>query len=80
MRGRTRVTLLVAAIAAGVGAGLPVAHSSAPLDAAGCSSALAADTPMTGAEHRACVIAVASTYLGGEDGTVAPTKIGRAHV
>jgi len=76
MRVRTRVGVAAAAVAAiAAGIGLPVAHSTAPMDAASCSSALAANTPMTLEEHRACVIAVASTYLGGEDGSVVPENV-----
>jgi hypothetical protein len=76
MRLRTRVTVLATAgLALVAGIGLPMARGSAPTDAAGCSTALANATVMSDTEHRACVIAVASTYLGGEDGSVAPANV-----
>jgi hypothetical protein len=76
MRVPTRAVITMAAtVAVAAGIGLPVAHGTAPTDPAGCSTALATGAVMTLAEHRDCVIAVAGTFLGGEDGTVAPGAV-----
>jgi len=72
-RSLAAITVIAAAAVA-----IPLARGNADAgpDPTTCSASLASSgASMTVEDHRACVIAVATTYLGGEQGTTAPGDV-----